>query len=111
MEARKVKAEIVRETPFKETTIGSLLFRFKLTVAIVLDGIDFFIANIPMVNEIWDIITFFVLMLLLKRKYLAYLSLGELLIPGIPPLGFIDGLIPIATVLVLVERAMEKVGI
>ena len=107
VEAKKVKAEIVgkgKKTNKFIEKIKSIWVRIKLGIAILLDLIDFFIAWIPIVNEAWDIITFLILLIILKNKKLAFLSLIELPLLGLPPFSIIDMLIPIATITVLIDN-------
>lgn len=104
METRKVEAEIV-----KERTGTSPLSKAKLLVAIILDAVDLVVANIPLLNSVWDIVTWLVLLTILRRKHLAYLALGELILPGVPPIGLIDGLIPTATLIVIADMIMQKI--
>ncbi len=79
------------------------LTKLKILTAIILDLIDLLICWIPLVNTLWDIVTFAVLFAILKDKRLAYLSLGELIAPGLGVLGLIDGFIPSATILVIID--------
>jgi len=114
MEAKKVKVEIVgkekKENKFIKT-IKSITARIKLGIAIILDLIDFFIAWIPIVNEIWDIITFMVLLVILKNKKLAFISLIELPLLGLPPFSIIDMFLPIATITVLIDNNIGNIKI
>ena len=73
-------------------------------IAIILDLIDFFIAWIPVVNEAWDFVTFLILLMILKNKKLAFLSLIELPLLEVPPFSIIDMFIPIATITVLIDN-------
>ena len=88
---------------------ANLFGKYKLFTAIALDVADILFGNIPLLNTIWDIMTFGVLFIILKRKYLAFFALGELIFPGI---GFwskeIDAFVPSATILVLVDNYMAK---
>jgi len=114
VEAKKVKVEIVGKEKkssklFKK--IKLIWARIKLGIAILLDLIDFFIAWIPIVNEAWDIITFLILLIILKNKKLAFLSLIELPLLGLPPFSIIDMLIPIATITVLIDNGIGELRI
>ena len=114
MEAKKVDVEIVgKENKSKKffKKIRIVWARIKLGIAILLDLIDFFIAWIPVVNEAWDIITFMVLLIILKNKKLAFLSLIELPLLGLPPFSIIDMLIPIATITVLMDSSIGEIKI
>jgi len=111
MEAKKVDVEIVgikKEKNANKLTkkIISIWAKVKLGIAILLDLIDFFIAWIPIINEAWDIITFIVLLTILKNKKLAFLSLIELPLLGLPPFSIIDMFLPIATITVLIDNSM-----
>jgi len=116
---KKVKVEVVddfgepikKKTHHKSTShsIHHLFEKAKLIIAIILDFIDFFTSMIPVLNTIWDFITYFILSITLKHKYLAYVSLGELLIPGIGSIGLIDGVIPSATILTLIDIALTRI--
>ncbi len=88
--------------------IKSIWAKAKLGIAIILDLIDFFIAWIPIVNEAWDIITFIVLLTILKNKKLAFLSLIELPLLGLPPFSIIDMFLPIATITVLMDNGFDQ---
>lgn len=111
MEAKKVKVEIVgkekKENKFFEK-IKAITARIKLGIAVILDIIDFFIAWIPVVNEAWDIITFMVLLVILKNKKLAFVSLIELPLLGLPPFSIIDMFLPIATITVLMDNNLSS---
>lgn len=116
MEAKKVDVEIVGIKKEKKAykflkKIKSIWAKVKLGIAIILDLIDFFIAWIPIINEAWDIITFIVLLIILKNKKLAFISLIELPLLGLPPFSIIDMLIPIATITVLMDNGMGEIKI
>jgi len=66
------------------------------------------LANIPILNTLWDFITLAVLLVILKNKWLAIGALGELPLVGLPFLGQIDALIPMATILTLLDSAETK---
>ncbi len=91
--------------------IKSFWARIKLGIAIILDLIDFFIAWIPIVNEAWDFATFLILLIILKNKKLAFLSLIELPLLGLPPFSIIDMFLPIATITVLIDNNMGKIKV
>jgi hypothetical protein len=112
MEAKKVKVEVVNVQPKKKKffekfleKLKKIVFRAKLVIAILLDGIDFLIGWIPIVNTVWDVVSFFILLLILKNKKLAFLSLIELPLLGLPPFSFIDMILPICTVVVLIDNS------
>jgi hypothetical protein len=46
--------------------------------------------------------------MILKNKNLAYFALGELVIPGISAIGIIDGLIPAATIITIIDSVIQK---
>jgi len=107
VEAKKVKVEVVGKEKKSNKFLKKirLVFaRIKLGIAIILDLIDFLIAWIPIINEAWDIITFLILLIILKNKKLAFISLIELPLLGLPPFSIIDMLIPIATITVLIDN-------
>lgn len=113
MEAKKVNVEIIdkkeSKKPFKK--IKSITGRIKLGIAIILDGIDFLIGWIPIVNTLWDIVTFIILLVILKNKKLAFVSLIELPFIGLPPFSIFDMIIPIATITVLIDNNIGNVKI
>ena len=116
VEAKKVKVEIVDINKEKKSNkffkkIKAITARIKLGIAVILDVIDFFIAWIPVVNEIWDVITFMVLLVILKNKKLAFVSLIELPLLGLPPFSIIDMFLPIATITVLIDNNIGNVKI
>lgn len=114
MEAKKVKAEIIKEKKESKTffkKIKSLILRIKLLIAILLDGIDLLIGWIPIVNTMWDIVTFFFLLIILKNKKMAFVSLIELPFIGLPPFSIIDMFVPIATITVLIDNNMSNIKI
>ena len=114
VEAKKVIVEVVgkgRKSSKLFNKIKLIWARIKLGIAILLDLIDFFIAWIPIVNEAWDIITFLILLIILKNKKLAFISLIELPLLGLPPFSIIDMLIPIATITVLIDNGMGDLRI
>ncbi|MBI2522863.1 hypothetical protein HYW19_00575 [Candidatus Woesearchaeota archaeon] len=114
MQAKKVDVEIVgkekKSNKFLKK-IGLVFARIKLGIAIILDLIDFFIAWIPIINEAWDIITFLILLIILKNKKLAFISLIELPLLGLPPFSVIDMFIPIATITVLIDNGIGELRI
>jgi hypothetical protein len=107
METKRVKAEIVglenRQKKFWKNA-KKAINKIKLLTAIILDLIDFAIAWIPIVNEIWDIACFLILLLILKNKKLAFISLAELPLLGLPPFSIIDMFLPICTITVLIDN-------
>ncbi len=80
-----------------------VLNRIKLLIAFILDGVDFILGNIPILNTLWDFVTFFILFIILKDKRLAMFSNIELFLPGLPLFGQIDAFIPIATILTIID--------
>ncbi|MBW2995211.1 hypothetical protein KY312_02575 [Candidatus Woesearchaeota archaeon] len=111
MEAKQVKVEVVepnyREKKQKKDALR-FLAKIKLGVALFLDGIDFLISWIPIINTLWDFVTFAVLFVILRNKNLAYFALGELVIPGFGAIGFIDGLIPSATIITVIDSILPS---
>ncbi len=120
MEAKKVTAEVVDEGGSKADRKGgqrkkfkhrfgeklvSFVNKIKIIIAVCLDLADLVFGNIPLINTLWDFFTVMVLMITLKNKSLAFMALAELPLLGIPPFGFIDSLIPIATILTLADIA------
>ncbi len=113
METKKVKVEVVDEKGNKKPNrffekVKTILTKLKIGTAIVLDGIDFFLSPIPILNTAWDIVCFLVLLIILKNKRLAYFSLGELIIPGLGPIGLIDGIIPACTIITILDTFIDK---
>lgn len=107
----KVKAEVVgAESKWKKRSrrffskIKKVLNRIKLIIAVILDLIDLMIAWIPVVNTAWDIVCFLVLLVILKNKKLAILSLVEVPLIGLPPFSIIDMFLPICTMVVLMDN-------
>ena len=112
VEAKKVIVEVVgkgRKSSKLFNKIKLVWARIKLGIAIILDLIDFFIAWIPIINEAWDIITFLILLIILRNKKLAFISLIELPLLGLPPFSIIDMLIPIATITVLIDNGIGEI--
>jgi hypothetical protein len=109
MEAKKVEIiEPGEERKKQKINTLNFLAKIKLGVALFLDGIDFLISWIPIINTLWDFVTFAVLFMILKNKNLAYFALGELVIPGISAIGIIDGLIPAATIITIIDSVIQK---
>jgi hypothetical protein len=112
--AKRVKAEVVgvrkkgAKTDQVKGKILNIILKLKLAIAIILDAIDFVLANIPILNTLWDFVTFIVLILILKNKWLAFGAFAELPLVGLPVLGQIDALIPIATLLTLIDSAETR---
>ncbi len=112
--AKKVKAEVVgakkRKTKWDKAKISTIkiILKLKLAVAIILDAVDLILGNIPILNTLWDLVTFAVLLVILKNKWLAMGALAELPLVGLPILGQIDTLIPIATILTLLDSAETR---
>ena len=111
MEAKKVKVEVVDKNKRKaRNRIWTVFARIKLGIAIVLDIIDFLIGWIPVINAAWDIVTFLIILLILKNKKLALLPLIE--VPLIlPPFSIIGMFIPIATITVLIDNGIGNLRI
>ena len=111
MEAKKVEVEIINgKKESKKTLFLQFFAKIKLAIAISLDIIDFLIGWIPVINAAWDIVTFLVLLLILKNKKLSLLSLIE--VPLIlPPFSIIGMLIPIATITVLIDNGIGNIKI
>jgi len=114
MESKKVEVEIVdveKKSGKFSKKIKSTITKIKLGIAIILDVIDFFIGWIPIINTLWDIVTFIILLIILKNKKLAFLSLIELPLLGLPPFSIIDMVIPIATITVLMDNNIGKIKV
>ena len=79
----------------------------KLVTAIILDLIDVVLANIPIINTAWDIVTFYILRKILKNKSLANVTLIEVFLPGIPVAKLMDALLPLATVVTIIDIIMD----
>ena len=75
----------------------------KFLIAAVLDVIDFFVANIPIANTLYDLFTTAVLWHTLDDSDNALLTLGELVLPGVPGFGQIDAFLPISTIVTLAD--------
>ena len=114
MEAKKVKAEVVDEGAARKPRRGfrdraiSAIIKLKILIAVCMDLADLVFGNIPILNTVWDFITVMVLLVTLKNKPLAFMALAELPLVGIPPFGLIDSVIPIATILTLVDIAWTR---
>jgi len=112
MEAKKVDAEVI-EREYMEGSFSKkplpIFTRIKFGIAITLDLIDFLIGWIPILNTLWDIVTFIILLIILRNKKLAFFSLLELPLLGLPPFSFIDMLIPVATILVMIDNGMKNI--
>ncbi|MEK6949464.1 MAG: hypothetical protein AABX34_04530 [Nanoarchaeota archaeon] len=110
MEAKKVEVEIVNNKKEAKKPLFPIFAKIKLTIAIILDLAHFFIGWIPLVNSAWSVVTFLSLLLILKNKKLAFLSLIE--VPLIlPPFSIIGMLIPIATITVLIDNSIGEIKI
>ncbi len=108
MESKKVNAEIVNDKKEgKKPLFLQFLGKIKLTIAIILDLIHFFIGWIPLINSAWSAATFLILLLILKNKKLAFLSLIE--VPLIlPPFSIIAMILPMATIAVFMDNGMAN---
>lgn len=82
-----------------------------LATVVVLDVVDIFAAHVPYLNAAWDIITFGVLLLVLRKWYLGIFALLELLLmhSSLWWVNMIDGFLPIALILYLVDIELSKV--
>lgn len=112
-QARRVKAEIVGIETKKQKfwkKIKNVFNTIKLAIAIILDLADLFIGLIPFVNAAYDIACSLVLLIILKHKKLALLPLIEVPLI-IPPLSFVNMLLPICTITVLLDNGMENVKV
>lgn len=87
----------------------NFLVRVRFLVAIALDFLDFFFAWIPVLNSVWDIVTFLFLMVTLKNKQLASISLAELVLIGFPPFSTLDAFIPMALILTTIDSLQTEV--
>ena len=109
METKKVKAEVIgKKTKKEKITLG--LRKVKIFFAIIIDLIDLLLSQIPILNTFWDFVTFLFLLTVLKNKRRAFFSLTELVIPGIPFIGLVDGFIPIATLLVIFDSQADRIN-
>ena len=113
MKAKKVKVEVIGAKKKKKGFelilhwIKKIFFSIKLVIAIVLDLADFFLGIIPIINAVWDVICFFILLIMLKNKKLAFIVFVELPLI-LPPLSFINMLLPINTLVVILDNAENK---
>jgi hypothetical protein len=110
---RRVKAEIVgahTKTNNFWKKIISIIHKIKLIIAIILDAADLVIGLIPFVNAAYDIACSLILLIILKHKKLALLPLIEVPLI-IPPLSFINMILPICTITVLLDNGMENVKV
>ena len=108
MRPKKVDVEIVSDKKeSKKPVFLQFLGKLKLTIAIILDLVHFFIGWIPFVNSAWSVATFIVLLLILKNKKLAFLSLIELPLI-LPPFSFIAMILPTASIAVLMDNSMAQ---
>ncbi len=99
---RKIKNKVVEKT--------SLYWRrAKLTIAILLDLIGLFIGWIPFVNTAFSVFCFIVLLVLLKNKKIALLSLVEVPLI-IPPFSFIAMILPICTFCVMIDNSINGIS-
>jgi len=95
---RKIKNKVFEKT--------SLYWkRTKFTIAILLDLVGLLIGWIPFVNSAYSILCCIVLLLILKNRKLALLSLIEVPLI-IPPFSFIAMLLPICTIVVMMDNNM-----
>jgi hypothetical protein len=106
------KIEIVgvesRSTVFWKKIVN-VLNKIKLLIAIVLDLVGLAIGWLPIVNSIWTLACFFILVLILKHKKLALVSLIELPLI-IPPFSIIAMFLPICTLVVLLDNQGQMYG-
>ena len=89
--------------------IQNFLIRARFLVAIALDVVDFFLAWFPLLNPIWDIVTFLFLMITLRNKNLALFSLVELAFVGFSPFSTIDAFVPMAFILTVIDSLQTEV--
>ena len=114
MKPKKVDAEVIER---EYMNIGSskrslpVLTKIRFGIAMILDGIDFLIGWLPIANTLWDIVTFLVLLVILKNKKLSLFSLLELPLLGLPPFSFFDMFIPVATIIVLIDNGMKDIKV
>ena len=76
---------------------------YNLAIAVLLDLLGYVFAQLAYLNTLWDLLTFGLLFFMVRSKKLPYYALLALLLPGIKMLGSMDALLPIATILVLVD--------
>jgi len=108
---RRVKAEVVgaqKKTNKFFEKVTSVFNTIKLVIAIILDLSDLVIGIIPFVNAAYDVACSLILLIILKHKKLALLPLIEVPLI-IPPLSFVNMLLPICTITVLLDNEMENV--
>jgi hypothetical protein len=110
---RRVKAEVVgaqKKTNKFFEKIKNVFNTIKLIIAIILDLADLIIGIIPFVNAAYDVACCLILLIILKHKKLALLPLIEVPLI-IPPLSFVNMLLPICTIAVLLDDGMENVKV
>ncbi|MFP4112096.1 MAG: hypothetical protein ACLFPQ_04835 [Candidatus Woesearchaeota archaeon] len=100
------KPEVIKGP--QEHDSAKILKTIKIAIAVMMDSIDLLFANIPGINTLWDFVTATVLYFMLDNKKLAFFSLTETLIPGLPFFGQIDAVIPLATILTIIDNKGEK---
>lgn len=99
---RKIKNKVVE----KATLYWK---RTKLAIAILLDIIGFFVGLIPLVNSAYSVLCFIVLLIILKNKKIAFLSLVEVPLI-IPPFSFIAMILPICTFCVMIDNSLNGIS-
>ena len=98
---RKIKNKVVEK--------ASLYWkRTKFTIAILLDLVGLFIGWIPFVNTAFSIFCFIVLLVILRNKKIALLSLIEVPLI-IPPFSFIAMILPICTLCVMIDNSLGNI--
>src|SRR3989338_2038796 len=98
---RKIKNKVFEKT--------SLYWRrTKLTIAILLDLVGLFIGWIPLVNSAYSVFCFIVLLIVLKNKKIAILSLIEVPLI-IPPFSIIAMILPICTLCMIIDNSLSNI--
>jgi hypothetical protein len=82
--------------------------KVKLIIAMLLDFIDLFLGFIPLVNTAFDIVSFLILLVILRNKKLAAFALVELPLFGLPPFSIIDMFLPICTIIVMMDNNADS---
>jgi len=110
IKGKELKLESLKEFFYKGIkTIVNFLIKIRLAIAIVLDIVDFFVAWFPFINSLWDVVSFLFLLITLRNKTLASLSLLELAFVGFPPFNVYDAFIPSATILTIIDFLQTEV--
>jgi len=77
----------------------------KVFMAIFIDALDFIcFSRFPVLNTIFDFFVMVLMYLFLKNKSLTYLLGGELPFVGVPPLSNVDAMIPMTTIIAILDN-------